>query len=127
MIVTKYKTSHILKDLQQGTSNLRIQTEILRGSRKRTRIIMMAKSRMLLCGKNFKGTLKEICDVCEEVDDENHRINFCKKWSEQNKLYTDQIINFEDIYSDENEKVNIVIKEIENLWDLEYNNNKMKY
>ena len=78
---------------------------------------------MLECGKNMKGTMKEECTVCNVIDDEQHRLVSCEKWSD---LGTDNKTQFQDIYSENVEVINRVLIQIENLWDTRFKNGRMK-
>ena len=87
----------------------------------------MGQYGMLQCASNFSnGYGSKLCTRCKVVDDENHRINFCPKWSSTNLFYKQEKINFEDIYSDDECKSIIVVKKIIEMWDLGNNRNCMK-
>ena len=78
---------------------------------------------MLECGKNMKGTMTENCSVCNVIDDEQHRLTTCKKRS---NLDTNTEIQFQDIYSEDTDKLNNIMNEIEKTWDTRYTNGRMK-
>ena len=59
--------------------------ELIRQNKQRTRTIILARYGMLECGTNFKGTIPENCRLCSVRDDENHRLNECKRWQERNR------------------------------------------
>ena len=46
--------------------------------------IIMSRFGMLECGMNFKGTLGNHCEVRDNVDDEEHRLNHCERFIEFN-------------------------------------------
>ena len=76
----KTKTESIIKQLADTKYKREPRPEILQMTKHETKTIVTARYRMLQCGKNFKGTMKEICDTCNTIDDENHRLNDCIKW-----------------------------------------------
>ena len=73
---------------------------------------------MLECGQNFKGSLKETCQYCDELDNENHRLNFCVKFRDVNLYNSDDKVNFDDIFSNNIQVVRRVIKYIEKVWNV---------
>ena len=58
--------------------------EIIELSKYDTKTIITARFGMLQCGKNFKGTMQEMCNECQKIDDEDHRLNHCPKYQENN-------------------------------------------
>ena len=45
------------------------------------RALIMGMFGMLECKKNYRyGSKRETCDVCDTVDDEDHRMNHCIKF-----------------------------------------------
>ena len=81
---------------------------------------------MLECGSNYKGTMKEICNECQTIDNEDHRINNCPKWEYVNFCNDKCKINFDDIYSDNYERCLEVVESILRMWDLENGKNEMR-
>ena len=86
----------------------------------------MARNGMLECGKNYKGTMKETCDTCAVIDNENHRLNECTLWKQTNYAEKSYRANFQDIYSDDQMLLEKAIVDIENVWELQYASGKMK-
>ena len=78
---------------------------------------------MLECGRNMKGTMTENCTTCNLIDDEQHRLVACEK---RPNLDTHTEIQFEDIYSENIDKLNNIMNEIEKTWDTRYTNGRMK-
>ena len=72
---------------------------------------------MLECGQNFMGTLKDICDQCHSLDNENHRLNFCMKWKNINFHDSNVKVIFDDIFSDDPKVLRNVISSIEKVWN----------
>ncbi len=62
---------------------------------------MISRFGMIECGKNYKGTLDEICKKCSNIDDEDHRLNYCEKFRETNRFNDDVKIDFREIYSND--------------------------
>ena len=76
----KTKTTHIIDQISDQDYTRRLREEFATCNRQETKTIMIARFRMLKYGVNFKGSLKEICNHCKIVDDENHRLNYCKNY-----------------------------------------------
>ena len=81
----KTKTKSIYETLREETYVRRPKEEILKCSKLETKALIIARHGMLECGSNFPGTLKRICDSCQQIDNEEHRLNHCKKM-ETNKF-----------------------------------------
>ena len=84
----KAKTASIVKHISQQTYVRKPSKELLQCSKQETKKIMIARYRMLECGQNLKGSMKETCTACGEIDNEDHRLNYCKKYKDVN-LYDD--------------------------------------
>ena len=80
---------------------------------------------MLECGKNFKGSMSELCPTCNVADDEEHRLNYCTKWEEINNLNRTKV-DFGDIYRNDSQILNNIVTSIERVWELKYANGRMK-
>jgi hypothetical protein len=124
--VEKYKTLYFYEKIKDIESDPKPLEEELSQSKQRARIILIARSRMLECGKNFKGTMKEICETCGVMDDENHTINYCVKWKETNRYECKEKMDFDDIFCVEKVKLDKILEEVGRVWDLEYSHNRMK-
>ena len=81
---------------------------------------------MLECGKNYKGTMSEMCRYCDELDDETHRMNNCMHWDTINRASNNEKIDFHDIYSNEEAVLTEIIVNINNVWEIRFANGKMK-
>ena len=120
------KTRDIHHKLTTDPYSRKPLAEIATSNKQRTKTIVLARSGMLICGTNFKGTMSEICQSCHVRDDEHHRLNICTKWGDTNRANNPQKVNFDDIYSDEYDTLDPVINEIEKVWELKYANGRMK-
>ena len=58
--------------------------EILSCTKQETKTIVIARFGMLECGRNFKGSNSITCNESSTVDDEEHRLNYCKKFRAMN-------------------------------------------
>ena len=117
------KTKHIHDKLNNNSYNGRPIGHLINGNKQKARTIFLAQNHMLECGKNMKGTMTENCSVCNVIDDEQHRLTTCKKRS---NLDTNTEIQFQDIYSEDTDKLNNIMNEIEKTWDTRYTNGRMK-
>ena len=50
-------------------------------------------------------------------DDENHRLNFCKRFASTNLSDSSEKVNFDDIYSRDHNKIKQIIIKIEKVWN----------
>ena len=87
----------------------------------------MGRYGMLKCASNFSnGHGTKICEACETLDDEDHRINHCTRWQDINRCTSFEKIDFNDIYSEDTEKSFAIVEIILSLWDLENGKNEMR-
>ena len=70
--------------------------------------------------------VRVICDICDVLDDESHRINTCRKGEGLNRSNSDEKIVYDDIYSGDHEKCLAVIRAILALWNLQNGKNEMR-
>ena len=118
------KTKHIHDALVNNKYNAEPVKYIIGTDKQRARTFFLSQNGMLECGKNRKGTIPEICIDCQVPDDENHRLNSCKKWTRGNDNGTR--CDFRDVYSDNPDTVDGIIGEIEKIWETKYANGRMK-
>ena len=92
-----------------------------------TRAFIMGRFGMLDCKANFSnGYGGKVCDQCGMDDNEEHRMNECVKYRGTNNCDDPVKIPFNDIYSDEIEKVKPVLMSILKIWDLTNGKNRMR-
>ena len=115
--VEKYKTAHILQHLKDNNYVRQSTQELLSCSKQETKTLMIARFRMLECGTNYKGSKSEICSTCKRKDDENHRLNECKKYVSNNYHDSDDKLPFDLIYSQDLKQLRKIISRIENVWN----------
>ena len=114
----KTKTKHIIKHIESYEYQRAPLSEILYCTRQQTKTIMIARYGMLECGKNFKGSLRETCTHCKELDDENHRLNYCEKFQDINLYNSTCKVNFDDVFSSDEQIIKSVITHIEKVWNV---------
>ena len=91
------------------------------------RALIMGRYGMLQCGNNFANNYGgKICRDCSVTDDEQHRINNCLKWEGINLRGTIHRVAYDDIYSEDNDKVMKVVEVILSMWDLANGKNQMR-
>ena len=91
------------------------------------RAVIMGRYGMLCCGANFAmGYGSKNCAQCLKLDDVDHRINYCPKYTETNLSGNEDKMEIEMLYSDDIEKVRPVITQILSMWDLEHGRNIMR-
>ena len=91
------------------------------------RALIMGRFGMLQCAKNFatqNGTKQ--CKQCGVIDDEDHRMNYCTQYRSVNLYNKTEKVEFDDIYSDDVNKIMNVVKTILCVWDLAHNKNEVR-
>ena len=86
---------------------------------------MIARYGLLECGKNYKGTIKEKCVQCDTMDDEDHRLNRCPNWRENNLYDSVEKVDFADIYSNDLQTIRNINVHLEKVWDTRNSNGSM--
>ena len=61
--------------------------------------------------------MKEFCENCNVLDDEDHRLNDCKKYSNTNFSETDEKVDFGMIYSSNLDEIRMIIQKISQVWN----------
>ena len=115
------KTRHIHKKLTNEMYTTAPMKTIVMGDKQWARTIFLSQNHMLECGKNLKSTRDENCSKCHVIDDEKHRLNVCTEWNDKVSTF-----DFDDIYSDDCDKVKQIASEIEKKWELRFANGRMK-
>ena len=122
----KTKTAYIHEKMKHNTYICEPLAEILPLSKVNTKTIVLSRSGMLVCGTNFKATTPTICMECQESDNENHRLNYCRKWQDTNLARSNVKVDFSDVFSDNREKLSPIIRHIQTVWELRLGNGSMK-
>ena len=123
----KTKTKHLVAILEDQNYVRRAATFMQKNNKLIARAYIMGQYGMLQCASNFSnGYGSKLCKRCGTIDDENHRINYCPEWKGINLYSVQEKVNFENIYSaDENDSI-VVVKKILEIWDLGNNRNCMR-
>ena len=116
--IPKTKTKHIIEQINNSWYQRAPSNELLQCTKQETKTILIARFGMLECGKNFKGTMREVCTYCNELDNENHRLNYCVQLKDINLFNSDVKANFDDIYSNDIDKIKGIIMHIEKVWNV---------
>ena len=116
--IKKAKTAHIIDKIKEPTYTRQPQKELKSLSKQETKTLIIARFGMLECGKNYKGTMSELCSLCSCIDDEEHRMNICPKYDQLNFMNNPDGILFSTIYSDNIDDIKSVIEKIETIWDV---------
>ena len=97
----KTKTAHIVDKITDPSYSRQPQKELKNLTKQETKILIIARFGMLECGKNYKGTLSELCSLCCCLDDEEHRLNNCPKYDQTNFCNHPDKLSFDGIYSND--------------------------
>ena len=122
----KTKTRHIHQQASLTDYKRQPPNAILQGSKLKARTVILSRHGMLECGNNFKGTMTELCKECNVLDNEDHRLNECRVYNNMNLVNKSVKVDFNDVYSDENDKLNSILSHIENLWEFRYANGRIR-
>ena len=104
----KTKTAAIAKEVLKNTYKQQPQTTILRTTKHE-------------CGKNYKGTVSDICDLCTSEDDKTHCLYYCPKWKNVILYDCTHKVNFEDVYSNSSGTVRKVASLIKKIYNTRLN------
>ena len=105
----------------------RPQNPLFELPRKVVRTIIMARYGMLECANNYSGKYgTKLCKDCKVIDDESHRLNTCKRWSNVNLYGRGCSINFESVFSDDKETLLQLSTCLKSVWNLEHGKNEMQ-
>ena len=110
--------SNIINSIQNPTYKRQPLELVTKLSKQDTKTLMIARYGMLECGKNFKGTLSEICNTCYCPDDEEHRLNICQLYCLTNHHDNPTIVKFDEIFSDDINIIKLIISRIETVWNV---------
>ena len=70
--------------------------------------------------------MSETCHTCNVIDNENHRLNDCRVYSDTNRVNHPTKFDFGDIYNDNDNILNPVFTHVDNVWEFRYANGCMK-
>ena len=115
--VKKTKTAHIVEQLNSDQYTRMLSPDLQNLSKQETKTIIIARFRMLECGVNFKGTMNIVCQTCKKNDDENHRLNHCKRFMTTNHYNDTTKPNFNDVYSSNTDVLKSIASNIEKTWN----------
>ena len=128
-IKVKTKTQHLIARIEAGNYVRKPQNEILSLPKLIAKTIILAQNGMLECANNYAAKYgNKVCQECQLLDNESHRLNYCMKFKTVNKYNKSEAekANFDDVYSREKMKLMNIAKEILSVWNLEKGNDKMK-
>ena len=115
--VAKTKTKSIIERIADPHYSRGPDPVILKMTKNECKSTVISRYGMLECGCNLKGTMAPVCSSCKVLDNEQHRLNDCPKWS---SLRAPGQIDFSMIFSDNIEGIRPVLAGVEHLWDTKY-------
>ena len=117
ILTPKTKTAHIIPTLNEPNYT-RKPVEVLNHlSKKEAKTLVIARYGMLECGRNFKGTMSELCGNCHCIDDEEHRLNICPLYSNVNYHDCPVKTKFETIFSGDIDTIRLILTRIATVWN----------
>ena len=115
----KTKTASILPELEKDDYKRKPTQEIISLNNQECKTSILARCGMLECGKNFRGTLAERCITCDEIDNEEHRLNKCIKYTDINHIDCNERVLFDTVYSVNVESLRTIIRRIDTVWNVQ--------
>ena len=92
-----------------------------------TKALLMARSGMLECAKNYRNKYKStICNRCKTEDNEKHRLNNCILYRDLNNYDRLEKFDYNLVYSDQAEELRMAAEAILDVWDLANGRNTMR-
>ena len=82
MIISKTKPSSIIKNLESRDYARGPTKEIMMLTKNDCQALIISRFGILECGASFKRTMNDRRVTCDQVDDEEHRLNYCEKFSD---------------------------------------------
>ena len=116
-VIAKTKTKSLINKLTDASYKRQVSLEITNATKQETKTMISARFGMLECGQNFKGTLSLLCNQCNCIDNEEHRLNFCVKWRDVNLYDNVEKVDMNTIYSNDINELRPVISKIELVWN----------
>ena len=113
----KTKTKSLVDKLKDPNYKRKTQNELNNATKQETKTIVTARYGMLECGNNYRGTLNRICNQCDDLDDEDHRLNYCAKWRNVNLYDSTEKTDFTLIHSNDINVLRPIISKIEMVWN----------
>ena len=115
----KTKTKKLIEVIKADSYIRAPRMDILNKCRFRSKVQIMSMFRMLKCATNFKNNYQtENCSICLVPDNESHRINHCIRYKEINLCESSLKVDFDCIYSHDENAINCIIDAVCTLWDL---------
>ena len=111
----KTKTATIIEHINDPNYERGIDKIMSQLSRQECKTLVIARFKMLECGRNLKGSMREECMSCGTIEDENHILNHCIKYNSVREPRDNVVFN--DVYSHQIEKVRPIINAIEKIWN----------
>ena len=62
--------------------------------------------------------MKEICNLCNVIDDENHRLNNCPIYKSVNYFDTQCKVDFNEVFSTNINVLRPLVKQIGKVWNV---------
>ena len=115
----KSKTAHIIDELKKDTYQRKTQDEIMTSTKNEAKMLVIARFHMLECGLNYKGSMHEKCRTCDAIDNENHRINYCPRFSHVNNYNKQEKVNYIDIFAHDSMTFKNVTEVIDRIWNVQ--------
>ena len=113
----KTKTKHIIEQLKNEQYMRAPSPELQSLTKQKAKTILISRFRMLECGANFKGSMNSMCQTCRKNDDEDHRLNHCKRFRATNYYDDPAKPNFNDVYSSDTNTLKNIASIIEKTWN----------
>ena len=115
--VEKTKTKGIYDKTKCSDYTRSPSQELLQLTKYETKTVIIARFGMLACGTNFKGSTDSQCSECKCLDNEDHRLNYCKLWRDINYYDDEDKVNFDSVFSDDLNELRSTVSKFERVWN----------
>ena len=124
--IPKTKTKSIIEKLNTPGYKREPLRVLMSLTKNEGRTLIISRYNMLECGKNFKGTLSDQCNTCNMPDDEEHRLNKCRKHIETNFIDSNAKVPFESVFSNDIPTLRKILPCINQVWNLQSGHGSMR-
>ena len=123
----KTKTKYLIARLEEQQYRRGDPRPVMTMNRLQTKAIIMARSGMLECAKNYRNKYKRtICNECKIEDNEIHRLNNCLLHRDINNYDKSDKFDYNLVYSNQPEELKMAARAILDVWDLANGRNTMR-
>ena len=115
--IRKRKSAHIVDEITHDDYTRKALPIIKYLTKYETKTLVIARFGMLECGTNFKGSMNPECHTCKQIDNEEHRLNYCEKYQAKNCYSNKTKVPFNTVYSNDIESIKVILPLLQQIWN----------